>query len=114
MKYIVEKNTYSQWCVFMELKDKSTVCVALFINGETGENYENALAFKECLENKGVYFEITSVSREDLKNNGFDVSNVSDDVMTELASKMADQYCEEHFVDSMNYFAYEIFKIPKL
>jgi|GEM_PF-6874721 len=35
------------------------------------------------------YFPITSVHRDDLKAAGFDASNVPDDVMTELASKMA-------------------------
>lgn len=38
-------------------------------------------------------FPITSVCRADLEEAGFDVTNVDDDDMKELASKMANAYC---------------------
>lgn len=58
------------------------------------------------------FFEITSVSREDLESRGFDTSNVSDETMQELASKMADDYCEQLFWDSMVIIAKEYLNIP--
>jgi len=40
------------------------------------------------------YFPITSVHRNDLADYGFDVSNVTDEQMERLASKMGDLYVE--------------------
>lgn len=42
-------------------------------------------------------FPITSVCRGDLEQAGFDTKNVGDYTMTELASKMADAYCDMGF-----------------
>ena len=42
-------------------------------------------------------FPITSVSREDLIDIGFDAKNVDDGIMEHLASKMADAYCDNGF-----------------
>lgn len=42
-------------------------------------------------------FSITSVCRADLEEAGFDVTNVDDDDMKELASKMANAYCDMIF-----------------
>ena len=43
------------------------------------------------------YFPITSVCRDDLESIGFDAKNVDDGTMSELASKMADAYCDQDF-----------------
>lgn len=43
------------------------------------------------------FFEITSVSRGDLEEVGFDTRGVTDETMERLARKMADDYVEEHF-----------------
>lgn len=58
-------------------------------------------------------FPITSVSRADLKALGFDTSNVSDDTMEHLASKLADDYCEQLFWISLRVLAEDYFNIPK-
>lgn len=50
-------------------------------------------------------FEITSVTRTDLAHEGFDAENVSDDRMEELASRMADDYCEQLFHSSLRIIA---------
>ncbi len=42
-------------------------------------------------------FLITSVCRDDLEEIGFDTKNVDDSIMSELASNMADAYCENCF-----------------
>lgn len=42
-------------------------------------------------------FSITSVCRADLESAGFNTTNVDDDVMAELASKMANAYCDMVF-----------------
>ena len=58
------------------------------------------------------YFPITSVSRDDLDAKGFDTSEVDDATMERLASKMADDYCEQLFWSSMEIIA-EYMDIPK-
>ena len=61
----------------------------------------------------GGYFPITSVHRDDLQGAGFDVEKISDDDMKELASKMADDYCEQLFWSSMEIIAGDILGFPK-
>lgn len=58
-------------------------------------------------------FPITSVSREDLETLGFDAFNISDDTMEHLASKLADDYCEQLFWISLRVLAEDYFNIPK-
>ena len=58
-------------------------------------------------------FPITSVSREDLEALGFDASDVSDDTMERLASKLADDYCEQLFWISLRVLAEDYFNIPE-
>lgn len=60
----------------------------------------------------GGYFPITSVHREDLQGAGFDVEEISDDDMKELARKMANDYCEQLFWESMETIA-EILCFPR-
>ena len=42
-------------------------------------------------------FSITSICRADLEQEGFDTKNLDDETMKELASRMADVYCEQDF-----------------
>lgn len=58
----------------------------------------------KLLERDG-YFHITSVHRDDLKERGFDTSEVTDVQMRELASKMCDDYCTQMFHESMESLA---------
>lgn len=58
-------------------------------------------------------FPITSVSRADLESIGFDTSDVSDETMEHLASKLADDYCEQLFWISLEIIAGDYFNIPK-
>lgn len=57
-------------------------------------------------------FIITAVSREDLEEKGFDTSEVSDEQMGILASKMADDYLEQLYWISLVITA-EYLGIPK-
>lgn len=57
-------------------------------------------------------FIITQVSREDLESIGYDTSEVSDDTMERLASKLGDDYCEQLFWTSLDIMA-ECMEIPK-
>lgn len=57
-------------------------------------------------------FVITKVSREDLDELGYDASEVSDDTMERLASKLGDDYCEQLFWTSLDIIA-EYLGIPK-
>ncbi|MEX1014349.1 MAG: hypothetical protein WDZ80_04280 [Candidatus Paceibacterota bacterium] len=58
------------------------------------------------------HFDITSVHRDDLASAGFDASQVDDATMQHLASKMADDYCEQLFWDQLPIIA-EILGIPR-
>lgn len=57
-------------------------------------------------------FEISSVSRDDLDYIGFDTSEVSDETMEHLASKLGDDYCDQLFWTSLRIMA-EHLGIPK-
>ena len=59
------------------------------------------------------YFEITSVSREDLEQLGYDTTNVSDDTMESIAEMLADDYCEQLFWGSLRTIIEDCFNIPK-
>lgn len=50
-------------------------------------------------------FSITSVCRADLESAGFDTANVDDDDMKELASKMANAYCDLGFWEDLEVLA---------
>lgn len=57
-------------------------------------------------------FEITSVSRADLEELGYNTSKVSDKTMEYLAKKLADDYCEQLFWTSLDIIA-DYMDIPK-
>ena len=57
-------------------------------------------------------FVISEVSREDLEELGYDASEVSDETMERLASKLGDDYCEQLFWTSLDIIA-ECMEIPK-
>lgn len=50
-------------------------------------------------------FQITSVAREDLENLGFNTTKVNETTMKRLASKLADDYCEQLFWGSLQVIA---------
>jgi hypothetical protein len=60
------------------------------------------------------HFHITGIHRDDLKRAGFDISNVTDIQMEELADKMADDYCEQLYWDSLSIIAADSVGIPRL
>lgn len=60
----------------------------------------------------GRPFHISSLSREDLEENGFDTSDVDDETMQRLADKLGDDYCEQLFWVSLDIIA-ESMGIPK-
>jgi hypothetical protein len=47
------------------------------------------------------YFDVTSVHRDDLEWVGLNASDVTDGQMEAIAMKMADNYCEQMFWDSL-------------
>lgn len=58
------------------------------------------------------YFEISSVHRDDLEGEGYDVSNVDDGTMEQLASKMGNAYTDNVFWIDLGIIA-EGLEIPK-
>lgn len=63
--------------------------------------------------NKDGYFVITRVHRDDLAAAGFDTTNVTDDMMEELAEKMANDYLNQLYWSSLEIIAEECLGIPK-
>ena len=57
-------------------------------------------------------FPITSVCRADLETAGFNTADVNDGTMSELASKMANAYCDMGFWEDLEILA-EYLKIKK-
>ena len=57
-------------------------------------------------------FVISEISRKDLSDLGFDTSEVSDETMERLASKLGNDYCEQLFWTSLDIFA-EDMGIPR-
>lgn len=57
-------------------------------------------------------FQITSVCRADLEAAGFDTTDVDDYTMSELASEMANAYCDFGFWEDLKILA-EYLKIKK-
>ena len=58
-------------------------------------------------------FEITSVTRQDLEDRGFDTTNITDAQMEELARRMCNDYLEQMFWLSMEIIAEDIMNFPK-
>ena len=50
-------------------------------------------------------FPITSICRADLESAGFNITDISDDMMLELASKMANAYCDMGFWEDLKIIA---------
>lgn len=69
--------------------------------------------FRLHLESEVTCFDITSLSREDVCNRGYDASKVSDLQMERLADKMADCYCDNSFWIDLDILLDEM-SIPKL
>jgi hypothetical protein len=58
-------------------------------------------------------FPITSVCREDLESKGYNTKKVSNSDMESLANRMADDYCDQLFWESMDIIAGEALNFPK-
>ena len=72
------------------------------------------ISINKAKQAKNLYkdFSITSVCRADLESSGFDTKGVDDSTMSELASKMADAYCDMGFWEDLDILA-EHLKIKK-
>lgn len=58
------------------------------------------------------FFVIARVSRDDLQSDGYDITNVSDDTMRELAERLGDSYVENSFWLDLLHHA-DALKIPR-
>lgn len=59
------------------------------------------------------YFPISHICRADLEGKGFDISDVTDSVMSKLADKLGNDYREQLFWISMGIIAEEGLEIPR-
>jgi len=64
------------------------------------------------IDSNNDFFEISCIHRDDLESIGYDTSKVDDAVMKKLASKLAGDYCEQLFWNSLRIFA-DSLEIPK-
>lgn len=58
------------------------------------------------------YYNITSLHKDDLESIGYDTSNLDESDMNTLADKMADDYLEQLYWDSLSVLA-GLMGIPK-
>ena len=73
---------------------------------------EQETNFLWILNSRKEFFDITSVSRDDLESVGFDTNSITDEQMIRLSDKMADDYCEQLFWESMETIA-DILEFPR-
>ena len=79
---------------------------------QNAKEHEHTMHLAE-IERMSKEFKITSVTREDLEDRGFDTTNITDAQMEELARRMCDDYLEQMFWISMQIIAEDIMKFPK-
>lgn len=81
-------------------------------NNEEGYTNESLLKALESAEDKiqknSDYFAIATLTREDLVTDGYDVSNITDKEMDEIAEKLGDMYVEHVFWQDLVYVADEM------
>ena len=90
------------------------------------DEYSDEVTFEDCVVRKvdqhknplgnykmDEFFSITTIQREDLSEVGFDISRVTDEQMSRLASEMAANYCRQLFWDNLETVAIEM-GIPRL
>lgn len=61
-----------------------------------------------------IPFIITTLCRDDLKQLGFDTTEVDDNTMIQLAKKLSNDYQEQLYWTSLKIIAEEYFEIPLL
>ncbi|MBW2968820.1 hypothetical protein KY314_01745 [Candidatus Woesearchaeota archaeon] len=76
-------------------KERKKLRTELINNLEEITKELKTLTDKETEKEKS--YEITSVCKEDLEGEGFDISKVSDETMRKLAGKMANAYLDNQF-----------------
>jgi len=83
-----------------------------FENIDTGRSETEEYLFQQ-LKGELPHFHITSVHKDDLESQGFDVSNVTDEQMETIADKMADAYTgnDTYWID-LRVIAGEYAEIP--
>lgn len=59
------------------------------------------------------YFQVTATSRDDLQRQGFDITDVDDEDMRELAKRLESDYCEQLYWISLDIIAQQGLDIPK-
>ena len=79
---------------------------------ENPSEYEISLL--KCLTIELQSFTISSVSREDLLGEGFDISGITDGQMEYLASKMGDCYSEGAYWEDLRYNADTRLNLPRI
>jgi hypothetical protein len=82
-----------------------------FGRGTMKDHYRHNLMNAKVIVTEELYngfFEVTAVSRDDLKAAGFMADEVDDKIMERLASKMADAYVESSFWTDLEIIAEDL------
>jgi hypothetical protein len=83
-----------------------------YVEVRNAKEHEQNMSLAE-IERMSKEFKITSVTREDLEDRGFDTTNITDAQMEELARRMCNDYLEQMFWISMDIIAEDIMNFPK-
>ena len=84
-----------------------------FIDALNDETINLVTHWVKAIDDNAGYYTIASVHVDDLKESGFDVSNVTESDMMTLADKMNDNYLDWSFWDSLEIIAEDI-GIPRI
>ena len=114
------EDTYIMYASFRFENSPLVVCIIYgdvteeigYVEVRNAKEHEQTMHLAE-IERMGKEFKITSVTREDLEDRGFDTTNITDVQMEELARRMCNDYLEQMFWLSMEIIAEDIMKFPK-
>ena len=105
------EDTYIMYASFRFENSPLVVCIT-YGDVRNAKEQEQTMHLAE-IERMSKEFKITSVTREDLEDRGFDTTNITDAQMEELARRMCNDYLEQMFWLSMEIIAEDIMKFPK-
>ena len=96
-----------------ELRKAITEVLGVAIHREVTVTFDELKQIYQKLITAEGFFPISFLHRDDIRNRGYDVSNIDNETMVHLADQMDDSYLENGFWEDLDY-ACERLEIPKI
>ena len=97
----------------VELHKAITEVLGIAIHREITVTFDELKQIYQKLLTAEGFFPISFLHRDDIKHRGYDVSNIDNETMVQLANQMGDSYLACGFWEDLDY-ACEKLKIPKI